>query len=101
MSKPYKLKIETEEIKYEIEDSFKDGGNTIEIKIVLPYSSLQTIHTIKHCNECPVGYMQHNCGRRIPLDYDCVPESCKLKRLSMGDLLRFLAKSVDVAEIMQ
>lgn len=45
--------------------------------------------------------MQHNCGRRIPLDYDCVPESCKLKRLSMGDLLRFLAKSVDVAEIMQ
>lgn len=32
MSKPYKLKIETEEIKYEIEDSFKDGGDTIEIK---------------------------------------------------------------------
>lgn len=54
MSKPYKLKVETEEIKYEIEDNFKDGGNTIEIKIVLPYSSLQTIHTIKHCNECPV-----------------------------------------------
>lgn len=101
MSKPYKLKVETEEIKYEIEDSFKDGGNTIEIKIVLPYSSLQTVHNIRHCNECPVGYMDNNCGRRVSLDYDCVPESCKLKRLSMGDLLRFLAKSVDVANMMQ
>ena len=34
MSKPYELKVETEEIKYEIEDEFKDGGNTIDIKIV-------------------------------------------------------------------
>lgn len=100
MSKPYKLKIETEEIKCEIGDNFEDDGDTIDIKIVLPYSSLQTVHNIRNCNECPVGYMNHNCGRRLPLDCDCVPESCKLKRLSMGDLLRLLAKSFNDADMM-
>lgn len=101
MSEPYNLKVETDKIKYNIEDSFANGGNTINIEIVLPFSSLQTVRNIRHCNECPVGYMDHNCGRHVPLDYDCVPESCKLQRLSMGDLLRFLAKSVDVANMMQ
>lgn len=99
MSEPYNLKVETDKIKYNIEDSFANGGNTINIEIVLPFSSLQTVRNIRHCNECPVGYMDHNCGRRIPLDHDCVPESCKLEKVSLSDILRYIADSIDIVNM--
>lgn len=95
------LRVDTNNLKYSITESFKDEGNTIDIKIVLPYSSLQTVRNIKCCSECPVGYMENNCGRRVPLDYDTLPESCKLKSLYISDLLRTLADSVDIANMME
>ena len=43
--------------------------------------------------------MKRDCGRQVPFDCSRVPETCKLERLSLGDLLRALADCVDVAEI--
>lgn len=99
MPEPYRLNIETEKISYDIESSFSDKGNEIDINVKLPFSSLQTVHNIRNCGECPVGYMKRDCGRQVPLDCSHVPETCKLERLSLGDLLRALADCVDVAEI--
>lgn len=96
MAKPYKLRIDTDSIKCNIRDDFRDGGNTIDIEIKLPYPSLQTVRNIRNCHECPVGYMDNNCGRRIPLDYNCVPETCKLKKVLVSDLLRLVATYVDI-----
>ena len=99
MPEPYRLSVETDKISYKVDNSFGDKGNEINISVKLPYSSLQSAYNIKSCGECPVGYMKNNCGRRVPLDCGCVPDTCKLKRLSLGDLLRTLADCVDAAEI--
>lgn len=38
----------------------------------------------KSCADCPVGYMQFQCGRNIPFeesDYKTRPDTCKLRLL--------------------
>jgi len=40
----------------------------------------------KSCSHCPVGFMDHNCGRRVPLDWEGRPPECKLRTLE--DYLR-------------
>ena len=101
MSKQISLEVNTDELEFILNDKFENDGNIIELKAKLPYSSLQTVRNIGHCNECPVGYMCHNCGRRIPLDYNCVPESCKLKRIPISDLLRLIADYIDIANMIE
>lgn len=84
------------DIYYELDESITDNGTELDIHITLPFSSLRTTCDINDCNECPVGYMKHNCGRNVPLDTGHKSANCKLKRVYMSDLLREIANYLDV-----
>lgn len=101
MAKDNVLSVDMDRLKYGIRESFCKEGNKISIEIIIPYSSLETVRNIKRCGECPIGYMSHDCGRNIPMDAGCAPESCKLKKRHLSDLLRFIADSVDVSNMIE
>lgn len=93
------LSVDTEKLKYTIQDGFSTEGNKVSIELILPYSSLETVRNIKNCGQCPVGYMGQGCGRMLELQSNGVPSTCRLKRKHLSDLLRLLADSLDVASM--
>lgn len=62
-----------------IERSFNKEGEEISVKIQLRYSDLEVTKLPERCSCCPVGFMDHDCGRRIPLDDKFRSPNCKLK----------------------
>lgn len=48
------------------------------------------------CYECPCGFMEHKCGRRVPLDGKGRPPECKLRTLEeyIRDHFREVTKKV-------
>lgn len=62
-----------------IERSFNKEGEEISVKIQLKYSDLEVTKLPESCCCCPVGFMDHSCGRRVPLDHKFRSPNCKLK----------------------
>ena len=59
-----------------ISREFNDIGEKVTIQ--LKYEDLEISKLPESCMECPVGFMSHNCGRKVPLTEER-PDSCKLK----------------------
>lgn len=68
---------------------------TITTEIQLKYQDLQITELPKACYACPVGYMDHDCGRRIPLDKDGRSPKCKLNLVSPEELISKDGKILD------
>lgn len=60
---------------------------TITMEVQLDYRDLQITELPKACYACPVGYMDHDCGRRVPMDEDGRSPNCKLKLVSPEELI--------------
>lgn len=73
----------------------KDGAE-IFIRCKLDYEHLKCFEFPESCSGCPVGFSTHNkCGRNVPWkpeDYHKRPDTCKLKKVTMKDILRELNK---------
>lgn len=82
-------------MKYLVNSNFEDAGDVVRVEITIPYTDLQTVHDIRNCNSCPVGYRKYDCGRRQFFDSDQTKNTCKLNKLSMSDLLRMVADQMD------
>lgn len=59
---------------------FNDIGEKITIQ--LKYEDLEVSELPESCMHCPVGFMTHNCGRKVPLTEER-PDSCKLKLIKL------------------
>lgn len=59
---------------------FNDIGEKITIQ--LKYEDLEVSKLPESCLHCPVGFMSHDCGRKVPLT-DERPDSCKLKLVKL------------------
>lgn len=56
-------------------------GQKLTIEVQTRYEDLMAIELPKNCYQCPVGYMEHNCGRNVPFkkeDGETRPTTCKL-----------------------
>lgn len=75
---------------------YDNNGIEIFIRCKLDYKHLKCFEYPKSCVNCPVGFATNNkCGRNIPFrseDYYKRPETCKLKKITMKDILHELNK---------
>lgn len=65
----------------EINRKFNEIGEVITIQ--LRYEDLEVSQFPKSCYDCPCGFMQHNCGREIPLTSNDRPTTCKLRQVNI------------------
>ena len=59
---------------------FNDIGEKITIQ--LKYEDLEVSKLPDRCQNCPVGFMSHNCGREYPMS-ETRPKTCKLKLIDL------------------
>ena len=59
---------------------FNDIGEKITIQ--LKYEDLEVSKLPDRCQECPIGFMLHGCGRQYPMS-EARPETCKLKLIDL------------------
>ena len=67
----------------EIKREFNNIGEKITITAQLKYEDLEVYELPESCYQCPVGFMNHGCGREIPLTPKGRPSTCKLKKVSI------------------
>ena len=56
-----------------------------KITIQLKYEDLEVSKLQDNCNDCPIGFMSHNCGKEYPMS-ETRPETCKLKLIDLDKI---------------
>lgn len=69
----------------EVKREFNSVGELITITVQLKYEDMEVSQYPESCYECPFGFMQHGCGREVPLSSDGRPKTCKLKQVNIKE----------------
>lgn len=78
---------------------YDNEGAYLKLEVRLPFSSLKTFEFPRCCSSCPVGYMDHHCGRNVPFkdeDYEKRPDTCKLELVTIQDYLNDIRREQEV-----
>lgn len=88
----------TKRCSVQVSTNYTDQGTSLHLDLHIPYNYLQTFSMPTSCANCPVGYMQYDCGRNVPMnDSDSKerPKSCKLQQITREDFTRILSYMID------
>lgn len=70
-----------------------DVGQYITLQARIPYDSLICFEYPESCGSCPSGWCSGGkCGRNVPFqpeDYKRRPDTCKLKKIEIKDLIDY------------
>lgn len=86
----------------EIEINHQYTNSGLSIHIDIPYEKFKVVEMPSDCYHCPVGYMDHGCGRKTPFtpeDREKRPDTCKLTRIPEEDILAAIINAVQPKEI--
>lgn len=78
-----------------INNGYDSNGAFLKLEVHVPYSELKTFKLPKSCSNCPVGFMDHGCGRNIPfVDEDSKkrPVTCKLEPIFIEDIMKMISR---------
>ena len=74
---------------------YDDNGAFLKLEVHIPYSYLKTFKLPKSCTSCPVGFMDHGCGRNVPFENEDStkrPVTCKLEQIFIEDIIKMISK---------
>lgn len=75
-----------------------NSGQTLHIEI--PFKERVAFRLPKNCLDCPVGYMNANCGRSYPFsdeNYEKRPDNCTLKLISL-DKFEEILRNINIGD---
>lgn len=75
---------------------YDDNGAFLKLEVHIPYSDLKTFKLPKSCTSCPVGFMDHGCGRNVPFkDDDAIKRTitCKLEQISIEEIMKIISRT--------
>lgn len=78
-----------------INSGYDSNGAFLKLEIHIPYSDLKTFKLPKSCISCPVGFMDHGCGRNVPFESEDStkrPVTCKLEAVLIEDVMKMISK---------
>lgn len=78
-----------------VSSGYDINGVFLKLEVHIPYSDFKTFKLPKSCTSCPVGFMDHGCGRNIPFeDEDSTkrPVTCKLEQIFIKDIIKLISR---------
>lgn len=75
---------------------YDDNGAYLKVEVHIPYSDFKTFELPKSCISCPVGFMDHGCGRNVPFedeDFTKRPVTCKLEQISIEEIMKIISRT--------
>lgn len=78
-----------------VRSGYDNNGAFLKLEVHIPYSDLKTFRFPKSCTKCPVGFMDHGCGRNVPFedeDFTKRPATCKLEQIFIADIIKTISR---------